>query len=61
MAIRRFPMSFQQPPDEIRQKIFVATDRRIDAAGPIVFFRINYLGIQFFAHAVKTLEFIVAT
>jgi len=38
----------------------MATDRRVDAARSIEFIRVDHLRVQFFAHAVKSLEFVIA-
>ena len=48
---------FQKTPHQISQKVFVAANRRIDAARYIFTRLINDLLIKGFAHAVQTLEF----
>ncbi len=50
----------QQAPHEVRQQVLVAAHRRIHAAGPREFLRIDDLRVQFLAHAVQALELVVA-
>ena len=50
----------EQAPHEVWQEVFVVADGRVYAAWPIVFLRINDLGIQLLTHAMQTLELVIA-
>ena len=51
---------FQQASHQIGQQCFVCANRRINAAGAIQLFAADHFGIQRFAHAMQTLEFVLA-
>ena len=48
---------FQKTPDQIRQKFFIAANRRIDPTRLGEFRVVYYVVIECFAHSMQTLEF----
>ena len=50
----------EEPPHQIGQQRLVSTDGRVDAAGPVELRRADHLVVERLAHAVETLELILA-
>ena len=50
---------FKQAPDEVRQQVLVAANRRVDATGVPETFLLHHHAVKVFTHAVKPLEFVI--
>ena len=51
----------EQAPNQVRQQVLVTTYRRVNTARSRELVGVDDLGIKLFAHAVQTLEFIIAS